>query len=827
MKRLFLLLVIPFIIGICITYNLEIDVYAIIFLIVVSIFGLVIAYIYNRGYILILFFLFVLLGIIITANSLESNLTDFVDKELMLEGVIESRTISDDEKSRYVVKVDKLKYDDEAYRTEEKIILNYYDKDVFSINDRIRINGALSLPKENTNPGLFNYRLYLQTKNIHTTMNASSISVGIISKDKLRKGQVLRIKFSERISDILDMTLNERNSNIMTSIILGDSSFLDDETGLRFRELGLSHVLAVSGLHIGIIYLFILKILRLIGIDKRISVITALIIIWGYAFLISFPASVLRSSIMFSLLSLSALVYRRYDSINTLSLAALFLLFIRPLWIFDVGFQLSFIATASIIVLTPRIKWLLSIYNKKAAKYLSSLFAVQIGLFPVLAYHFNSYAVLSLISNLILIPIFSFSLLISFLIIFISPLFINISMLLGLLLNIILDYGNMIINVFYKFTFLNMALPSLGIGYILLYYFLLLICLRVVKFDFLRPSVNRLILGYIIIFLFVSIFTVLNREETTLEFIDVGQGDCCLVSTRDKVFLIDAGGNAFGNFDVGERVVVPFLLKKGINRLDAVFISHFHEDHAEGFIPLIENIKMDNIFIGYENIESKLYNEIMNNAIKRSIKVSKLSEGDLLYIDNNNALRVLNPSLDASATDNVNENNLSLTFILKSYGKSILFTGDIEKEIENVIVNSKKLEKVDIIKVPHHGSYTSSTTELIAKANPSYGVIQVGKNSFGHPNNEVLERYEQNGTSIFRNDTNGLITFKIHRENIDIYTYIKDKPSFNDIIIIYRYKLIILALYIITSFYLCSIYAFCYDTSDEIQYKFYNNIYMS
>lgn len=827
MKRLFLILIIPFIIGICISYNIDIDMNAIILLIALSILGLLISYIFERGYILILFLLFVLLGIMMTENSFESYLTDYVDKELMLEGVIGSRTILDEEKSTYVVKIDKLIHDNKAYRIEEKILLNYYDKQIFDLGDKVIIKGVPLLPKENTNPGLFNYRLYLKTKNIHATINASSTSVYIISKGELRKGQLLRVKFQERINDILDMTLNEKNSNIMSSIILGDSSFLDDETGMRFRELGLSHVLAVSGLHIGIIYLFISKILRLVGIHKRISVLTSLIIIWGYAFLIGFPASVLRASVMFSLLSLSSLVYRRYDSINTLSLAALLLLFIRPLWIFDVGFQLSFIATASIIIFTPRISWLLSIHNRKAAKLLSSLLAVQIGLFPVLAYHFNSYAVLSLISNLVLIPIFSFSLILCFILIILSPFLTGISMLLGVLLNIILVFTNLIIDVFYKFSFLNIALPSLGIGYILSYYLILFICFRVIDINIFKPNINRLLLGYMIIFFFVSFFDVLTTDETTLEFIDVGQGDSCLVSTKDKVFLIDAGGNAFGNFDVGDRIVLPFLLKKGIHKLDAVFISHFHEDHAEGVISLLKNIKIDNIFIGYENIESKVFNEIMNNAIMRNIKVSKLSEGDLIYIDNYNTLRVLNPPLKPSTTDIISENNLSLTFILEAYGKKVLFTGDIEKEIESSIVNSNNLEKVDAIKVPHHGSYTSSTTDLITKTNPSYAVIQVGKNNFGHPNNEVMERYEQNGTTIFRNDKNGLITFKIHRDNIEIYSYVKDKPSFNDIMIMHSYELIFLTIYISISFYLCNIYPFCYYTSEQIQFKCYSNIYSS
>ncbi|WP_352420057.1 DNA internalization-related competence protein ComEC/Rec2 [Proteiniborus sp.] len=807
MKRLFLLLVIPFIIGIYISYNLVVDRITAIIVAILLVAGLVISFVLEKGYNLVLFVLFIFLGMIMTLNSVKSDLDNFYDKDLVIEGVIENRTALNEDKSTYVVKVNRLFYNNKLLNLEEKILLNYYDKEILDVGYKIRVKGRLLLPRENTNPGLFNYRLYLQTKDIHTTLNSDSSSLYIISKDKTSQKQILRLKFQEKIISILKNTLDEKNSRIMSSIILGQDSFLDEETGTRFRELGLSHILAVSGLHIGIIYLFIAKILKLLGTDKKFSVIISLIIIWIYAFLIGFPASVLRSSIMFSILSLSALFYRRYDSINTLSFAALLLIMIRPLWIFDVGFQLSFVATTSIIILTPRINCLLSIYSKTVARLLSSLIAVQIGLFPILAYHFNSYAVISLMSNLILIPIFSFSLVLCFILIIVSIIFINPIFLLGYLLNIILNAANFIIDTLYKFSFINLSLPSLGIRFILLFYLVLLAGLRIIRIDFFKPKINKLIFNYMILVILVGFFNVIIFNETTLEFIDVGQGDSCLVSTKDKVFLIDTGGTAFSKFDVGERIVLPFLVKKGINRLDAVFISHFHEDHAEGLISLLNNIKIDNIFIGYENTENELFNEIMHLSNMSNTKVFKIYENDSIYLDNNNFIKVLNPSYNMSIDTISNENNLSMVLNLISYNKKILFTGDIEKESEYKIINNFELGKIDIIKAPHHGSSTSSTPELLKAASPSYTVIQVGKNNFGHPNTEVLDRYKQIGAKVLRNDENGLITFRINNNGIKIHTYVKDKPTINDIIIKYRYELLFLFIYIISSYFMCKIYA--------------------
>ncbi len=815
MKRLFLILVIPFILGICISYNIDIDMVTVVIAAVLLVVGLLATLILDKGYIPVLIILFSFISMLMTINSLKSNLANFTDKQLALDGVIESITSSSEDKSTYIVDVNRLFFDDKPYKVKEKILLNYYHKETLNIGEKIRVKGTLLLPKENTNPGLFNYRLYLQTKNIHTILNSDSNNLYIISKSKVSQEQLLRLRFQTKVTNILDRTLNEKNSKLMSSIILGNGNFLDDETGTKFRELGLSHILAVSGLHIGIIYLFISKLLRLLGVDKRFSIIIALIIIWIYAYLIGFPTSVLRSSIMFSILSLSTLFYRRYDSINTLSFAALFLLFIRPLWIFDLGFQLSFTATASIIVFTPRLNWLLSIYSKTLARLLSSLIAVQVGLFPVLAYHFNSYAVMSLISNLILIPIFSFSLILCFILIITSLIYINLSLIFGLLLDKILNATSIIIDMFYKFSFLNLSLPSLNIGFILLYYFLLLVSLRVIKIHIFKPRINKLIFNYLIIVVLVCFLNIFTLNKTTLEFIDVGQGDSCLVSTKDKTFMIDTGGNVFGDFDVGERVVLPYLKKKGINKLDAVFITHFHEDHAKGLIPLINNIKIDTIFIGYENKESSIFKEIIFNASKHKIKVSKISEKDLIYIDNNNIIKVLNPSFNSSVSSTDNENNLSLALLLKSYNKNIFFTGDIEKDIEYKILDSYELGEIDIIKAPHHGSSTSSTQELINATTPSYVVIQVGKNSFGHPNNEVVNRYKQVGAKILRTDENGLITIKIDTDNIEINTYIKDKPVFSDIIIRHRYEILFLFAYIVVTFFFCYIYH-CYNSIDDI-----------
>lgn len=806
MRRLFLFLIIPLILGIYFSYKVDIDLSTIIILLSVSIFALIISIFLNKGYSFYLFLIFIMLGMLLTLSSLKSNLSNFIEEDIILKGIVKKQINHSEGKSSYIVLVNNILHENKYYKTKEIVLLNYYSEKNLDIGNEIMVEGQLLKPSQNTNPGLFNYRLYLQTKNIHFLINCSEESLEVLSKGKISKSTAIKIQFQKEILNILDRALDEKNSNIVSTIVLGDRSFLDDETSNRFRELGLSHILAISGLHIGIIYLFISYALRFLGISKRLSICLSLLFIWSYGYFISFPISVVRASVMFSILSLSNVIYRRYDSINSLSLAALILLLIQPLWVFDIGFQLSFVATASILLFNSKIRIFLTKYNKSFAKIFSPILSVQIGLLPILAYHFNSYAVLSFISNVILIPLYSIILVLVFLLIALSFFSINFAIGLGVILNTLLDIANLIIDVLYKFSFANITLPSLSLGYILIYYCTLLICFKIIRIDFFVKKLNKLILSYIFMVIIYIIFRFFTLNETVIEFIDVGQGDSCLISTKYNTILIDTGGSIFGEFDVGEKIVLPYLLKKGVNKLDAVFITHFHEDHSEGLLTLIENIKIDNLFIGYEAPFSQLYNDIMYYARINDVEVKKLSKGDLIYLDKHNIIEVHNPSFKTIVNHIENENNLSLVLELDSYNKKILFTGDIESEIEQEIVNDNRIEKIDILKVPHHGSKTSSTENFLKKLRPSYAVIQVGKNSFGHPNQDVINRYNEIGAKVYRNDECGLIKVSVSHDYIKIDAYIKDKPALSNIIEKNLTMLIFVLAYIKASLILCFIY---------------------
>ena len=714
----------------------------------------------------------------INHKTQKHKLPRFYGEKIKAVGIVKEVVSKEKEYEKYILKIDKAKYNDDVYTIDEKLILAIYENTDIELGDQILTDIEIKEPNINTNPLLFNYKLYLESKNIFATSSTKAANIKILSKDNLSHFERLSIKTRTKISIVLDKSLSKDNSNIIKSIILGDDSFLSEDYINSFRKLGLSHILAVSGLHIGIIFAFLIHILDLLKVHRKISMIIAMAIIWIYACLIGLPASVIRASIMFSFLTIGKLSYKRYDSLNILSFAGLILLIFRPSWIFSVGFQLSFIATFTILIFLPYINRIINIKNKKIKTALTVLLTAQIGVLPISIYYFNEFQTLSLLSNLIVAPILTIGIILGFLIILASFISIKISMIIGFIGNIVLNLSNTITNILVKWTSLNIWIKSPSFIEIVFYYLAVFILLRIIDIRKIEKRLQNCLYINFLIAIIISLFTQLNQEKITLEFIDVGQGDACLVRLRDKNILIDTGGNIFGNFDIGENILLPYLRKTGVKTLDAVFLSHFHADHVKGLIPLFGNINIKNIFIGYESLENPLYEEIIESSKERNINVNLITINNKLKLDRTSSIEVLHPPKDIRRYDG--ENDKSLVFILNIYNRKVLFTGDIEEKSEDYIVNNNDKRKVDIIKVPHHGSKTSSKQELIEHFNPRVAIIQLGKNNFGHPSEDVLKRYSDNKTKVLRNDISGLIRVDITKDKMSFEGYLKKKGTFSE-----------------------------------------------
>lgn len=287
----------------------------------------------------------------------------------------------------------------------------------------------------------------------------------------------------------------------------------------------------------------------------------------------------------------------------------------------------------------------------------------------------------------------------------------------------------------------------------------------------------------IAVLLIIIVISNINFEKFTnnmyINFIDVSQGDACLIRQKTKVILIDGGGanNQNNNYNVGKSILMPYLLARKIKTIDYMIFSHFDNDHCQGLLYVLENLKVKSILIGEQYEEYQNYQKLKEVAKRKAIKIYTLKKGDSLKLTKNLKIEVLWPKKEEMISENsINNNSLVLKITFGNF--SILFTGDIEKVAEEKILKEyegkQKLLQSTILKVAHHGSKTSSIKEFIKKVNPKCALIGVGKdNKFGHPSNVTLETLKELNTKIYRTDQCGEISIKVTKQNYYITNFVK------------------------------------------------------
>ena len=817
MRRPFLYFTIPMIMGIVFYYFIEINIYLILSLFILVLIMALIGLKRGGSIEVNLLILFFLSGILITSFRFHhSQLIQHVDKTVELRGVVKEVKVSSDEEGSYVLLAHGIEHDGMKKRVGEKISLKVIGGNQLELGDEIVLRGVLKEPLANTNPGLYNHKLNLLTQNIHTMATVKDYSITVMEGTSPSIGLRIKKDFIAKVEGIFDEYLEEDNSFLMKSIILGKSSYLDGERVAQFRDLGLAHVLAVSGLHIGIIAGFFVILFAYIGLNRKVNVFLVISILWLYAYIIGNPPSVIRANIMFSLLLVSQLGGEPYDSINTLFFALFIMLIINPFWIFSLGFQLSFMATFFIIYLTPRMREIFYPYRGGFINTISGIMSVQIGLLPIQAYYFNRFPIMGLISNLILIPLISMTLILSILLIPFSFISGYISGSIAIISDFLLRIHFYILDLFNGFH-LVLKLPSPSLAGIFIYYIFIAILFRIIDIKNLNNGIVKTIVFYCLFLILINTLFFNVDERLEVNFIDVGQGDSILLNTMDGSYLIDTGGNVFGNFDIGENILLPYLEKRGIFKLDGVFISHYDEDHCKSLLYLMDNMEIENIYIGYNREGNRLYEEIVGKALEKDIPIRLLSKGEKLRLDNNTQILVSGPDEKLLTNPSHSDNDLSMVLLLNYYSRRILFTGDIERAGEESLVESLKVP-IDFLKVPHHGSNTSSSMDLLERTRPRAGFISVGRNnSFGHPHEEVIERYLDNGIELYRTDELGLVTICLNKKNYEITSFIKDRLSIIYVMEAYGLEIIYAIIHIIISYIMARYFTLQIEEWEEFE----------
>ncbi|MBR6253360.1 MAG: DNA internalization-related competence protein ComEC/Rec2 [Clostridia bacterium] len=610
----------------------------------------------------------------------------------------------------------------------------------------------------------YDYANYLYSQGIYGT-----IYVDKYDEIGVRYNFINQIRHN--ILDVLGKLFPKEESGLIIGMLIGDTTYLSDDTIKSFKDSGISHLLAVSGSNVAFIVLMTKFVFDKIfgkSISNYLSIITIII----FVFVSGCSLSVIRAGVMAIIIILYNLIMHREDIIVSISLSCLLILLFNPFSICDVGFILSYGGTIGIVILYKPIKMFFiskvdNLKHKNILENIIDVFSVtlsaQIILIPIINYFFNTFSIISFLTNLLVSPFVGIVTIYGFIIYIIGLVSIEIARFLSFPLYVVVKLVILISKICSNIPFANITTPTISILSIIIYY-LIVIYIFGKKSRLFKYSIIILIALQIIII-------VLPKSYVEMHMIDVGQGDSILITTSHrKNILIDGGGSENSDYDVGENVLVPYLLDNTNGRIDTIFITHFHEDHAEGIISVLNNLNVNRIIIGNQPAESDLYNEIFKIAKEKSIEVTTLYSKDKFMIDEV-TFTILYPPKTLDTTD---FNNSSLIIRVDAFDTSILLTGDAEFVEEDELLDYYRNNSIldcDILKVGHHGSKTSSSDEFLKAITPNICLISCGvNNKFKHPHQEALERLNKFTNKIFRTDISGEISLKVYKNKIVVNT---------------------------------------------------------
>ena len=634
-------------------------------------------------------------------------------------------------------------------KAKEKLIITYYidtkkEKEYYQNNlklgSTLEVHGILKEPSNNTIPNIFNYRKYLYYNQIYYLMEAKSI---VKINDNNNIFYFIKNKIKERI-DKIDTT------GYLSIFILGDKNNIDSSIMNNYQTNGVSHLFSISGMHISLLTSIILLVMKRLSYNNKINYLVVIFFLIFYLFLTNFTASILRATIMFILLGVNKCYNLKIKSIDIILIVLVIIIIINPFYIYNVGFQFSYIISFTLISLRNKIKKIKSKFNKNL--YVSLVcFLVS---FPISIYNFYQINLLSILLNIILIPLVSIIIYPLSLLTFIFPFLINIF---NIGVSILEHINNLVSNI----TIFQLVLCKINIAIILIYYSIIYLSLYNKKYLVIFISIVLIHKNYMYFDNRLNVLT-----------LDVGQGDSIFIKLPNNKgnILIDTGGIiSYDNEDCRKKEnkhsivkskTIPYLKSIGINKLDYLILTHGDYDHMGETINLVNNFKVDKVIFNcgeYNYLEKELIKVLDNKNIKYYNCIKELNIDD-------NKLYFLNNEL----YNNENDNSNVIYFNYNNH--KFLFMGDAGIEKEKDILNKYNLKDIDFLKVGHHGSNTSSSKEFIDIVNPKYSLISVGKNNkYGHPKKSVIDILSN--SKIYRTDLDGSVEIELNKNGYKIRTY--------------------------------------------------------
>lgn len=782
--------------------------------------------------------------------------------------------------------------------------------------DLITLNGSFVLPGEARNFGGFDYRSYLRTLHIHWLFKVKGASsVTVVAPEGLGQFNVLRWTDWTRhtLGSAVEQLFPEPHAGYMKGLIIGMANDIDPGTYGQFSQLGLTHILAISGTHVAVYVASLLLILSWLRLTRETALTIVLILVPAYVLLSGGSPSVIRAGMMSMIGLYMARRGLARDGLQMISAAALLMMWWDPYFLLSVSFQLSFLVTAGLMIYMPLINRLFSSWPKSLAATASVTVTAQLISFPVTILYFNQFSLLSFVANFLLVslisaivlPLGTVAMLLSFIWVPLAKPLAWVAIQLNQLTFVSVEWMNSLpgfvliwatppllwIAAYYAVLYALLYLlhrgngeqretafieedtaplvrrqPSVSMGNVGIRSSMTTVAqdqgknrvdgketsLTTLGASIAWPEytsaftargagyyahqrmskVQRGLCGLLAISFVAGLWWAYQTPKPAgtgiVQFLDIGQGDSTLITTPEgKHILVDGGGTvSFGNiekswktrrdpYEVGAKVVVPLLKKRGIHQLDAVIVTHADQDHAGGLQAVLEQIPVKRFMFNGTTSGKENFDKLLNTAMERKIPLYAIQQGMSYKADKETSLHFIAPDLahmDVNVSGSLpvseHQNHDSVVFLLDMDGTSMLFTGDMDAAAEQDLlymiqdgslaaqfeqkgadigvtegfvqriltrplqVDSKDTSafvSIDVLKVAHHGSKTSSTEAWLQYWNAKTAVISAGvNNTYGHPNPGVMERLEATGSDIYRTDQMGEVQMRVKDGKIDI-----------------------------------------------------------
>lgn len=696
----------------------------------------------------------------------------FRGERVTLEGRIETEPEERESRVEMMLRTDSIGRGPDMLMSNRRLLIQVRNRsrehvcDSVHIGDRVTVTGILERLPRPRNPGDFDYGRFLALNGVHGLLTVDdSGAVAVRSRSDAFDPATAIALAQKRIYDVFDRYHDSGESSFLKGVVFGYRGDLSTEVKHSFMVTGTMHILAVSGSNVAVVALIFFSLVGFLRVSHRVAILLTLAGIGWYMITTGMGPSVVRATIMASTLLLGKMVDRKSDVVNSLAFAALVMLLWDPMVLFDVGFQLSFAAVLSILLIYPRLEhvlrrfpgWLTRLPIAHSISQVAAVsIAAQIGTLPFSALYFGRVSLIAVLANLIVVPASGLNTLLGFATLAASSISEwmarSYAALNDLLVVLLLDF----VEWCSQLPLASAEMPGFGLSSGLIYYACLLFL-----FNLKRPAViGRSLIIILIVLNIGQLRELLSYAPPCLSVtvLDVGQGDAILVELPNrKNILVDAGPAAQG--PARSAIVGPWLQRRGIEQLEAVILTHSHDDHIGAATDLLERIAVARMYLPDTADASGPLVQVLRCARERNIPLELARAGDCLQFDASTRIFVLNPG-ESRLSDDPNDRSVVLKIV---YGSAaMLLTGDAGIAVEQHLVDaSPGFLDCSVLKISHHGASTATSSTFLARVRPRLAAIAVGRNNkFGHPSAATISALAYANAEIVRTDMDGALVLK-------------------------------------------------------------------